>query len=66
MTAPRTMKETERIQGQGGPGRGGPFGGGMVGQKPLDFGPSIKRLIKRLRTGRTTVGNRRSQAPRFL
>jgi ATP-binding cassette subfamily B protein len=55
MTAPRTMKETERIQGQGGPGRGGPFGGGMVGQKPLDFGPSIKRLIRRLRPERPRV-----------
>jgi len=55
MTAPRTMKETERIQGQGGPGRGGPFGGGMVGQKPLDFGPSVKRLIKRLRPERPRV-----------
>ncbi|MGZ8786118.1 MAG: ABC transporter ATP-binding protein [Acidimicrobiia bacterium] len=55
MTAPRTMKETERIQGQGGPGRGGPFGGGMVGQKPLEFGPSIKRLIKRLRPERPKV-----------
>ena len=42
------MKETERVQGQGGPGRGGPFGGGMVGQKPLSFGRSIKRLLKRL------------------
>jgi ATP-binding cassette subfamily B protein len=55
MTAPRTMKATERIQGQGGPGRGGPFGGGMVGQKPLEFGPSIKRLIKRLRPERPKV-----------
>jgi len=55
MTAPRTMKETERVQGQGGPGRGGPFGGGIVGQKPLEFGPSIKRLIKRLRPERPRV-----------
>jgi ATP-binding cassette subfamily B protein len=42
------MKETERIQGQGGPGRG-PFAGGMIGQKSLDFGPSAKRLLARLR-----------------
>ena len=55
MTAPRTMKETERIQGMRGPGRGGPMGGGMVGQKPLEFGPSIKRLIKRLRPERPKV-----------
>ncbi len=55
MTAPRAMKETERIQGMRGPGRGGPMGGGMVGQKPLEFGPSIKRLIKRLRPERPKV-----------
>ena len=34
MTSPPTMKTTERIQGQGGPGRGGPFGGPMIGQSP--------------------------------
>ncbi|HEY5890860.1 MAG TPA: ABC transporter ATP-binding protein, partial [Acidimicrobiia bacterium] len=45
----RTMKETERIQGQGGPGRGGPMGGGMIAQKPLEFGPSAKRLMAQLR-----------------
>ena len=44
----RTMKETERIQGQGGPGRG-PFGHGMIGQKSLDFGVSARRLLGRLR-----------------
>ncbi len=54
MTEPRTMQKTERITG-GGHGRGGPFGGGMVGQKPLNFGPSIKRLIKRLRPERPKV-----------
>lgn len=48
MTSKPVMKETERIQGQGGPGHG-PFGRGMVGQKPMQFGPSIKRLAKRLR-----------------
>ncbi|HLF61187.1 MAG TPA: ABC transporter ATP-binding protein [Acidimicrobiia bacterium] len=42
------MKETERIQGQPGPGRG-PFGGGMIGQKSSAFGPSAKRLMARLR-----------------
>ncbi|WP_340536966.1 ABC transporter ATP-binding protein [Nocardioides sp. GXZ039] len=42
------FKATERIEGPaGGPGRG-PMGGGMVGQKALDFGPSAKRLIARL------------------
>jgi ATP-binding cassette subfamily B protein len=42
------MKQTERIQG--GPMHGrGPFGGGMIGQKSLDFGPSARRLIGRLR-----------------
>jgi ATP-binding cassette subfamily B protein len=54
MTAPRTMQKTERIGG-GGHGRGGPFGGGMVGQKPLDFGPSLKRLANRLRPERPKV-----------
>ena len=49
MTSPRTMKSTERIQGQGGPGRGGPFGGPMIGQKSLAFGTSAKRLVRRLR-----------------
>ena len=41
------LKETERVQ-MGGPGRGGPFGGAMVGQKSMDFGPSAKRLVGRL------------------
>ena len=49
------MKTTERIQGQGGPGRGGPFGGGLVGQKSMNFGPSAKRLIRRLRPERAAV-----------
>jgi ATP-binding cassette, subfamily B, multidrug efflux pump len=59
MTSPRTggratgtMRETERIQVGGGPGRGGPMGGGMVGQKSMDFGPSAKRLIARMRPER--------------
>ncbi len=41
------MKETERISQGAGPGRG-PFGGGMVGQKSMDFGPSAKRLVGRI------------------
>jgi ATP-binding cassette, subfamily B, multidrug efflux pump len=49
MSSPPTMKTTERIQGQGGPGRGGPFGGPMIGQKSLAFGTSAKRLVRRLR-----------------
>ncbi|HYO33930.1 MAG TPA: ABC transporter ATP-binding protein [Nocardioidaceae bacterium] len=49
------MKETERVQaGPGGPGRG-PFGGGMVGQKSLSFGPSSRRLLARLRPQRALV-----------
>ena len=50
----RTMKTTERIQAQPGPGRG-PFGGGMIGQKSLDFGPSAKRVISRLRPERLKI-----------
>src|SRR4029078_10076881 len=38
------FKATERIQAGPGPGRG-PMGGGMVGQKAMDFGPSAKRLL---------------------
>jgi len=44
----REMKATERIQAPGGPGRG-PFGGGMIGQKSMAFGPSARRLALRLR-----------------
>ena len=44
----REMKATERIQAPGGPGRG-PFGGGMIGQKSMEFGPSARRLARRLR-----------------
>ncbi len=56
MTAPQqppgakaggAMKETERVVAGPGPGRG-PFGGGMVGQKSMDFGPSAKRLVRRM------------------
>jgi ATP-binding cassette subfamily B protein len=49
------MKETERVQAPGGPGRGGPMGGGMVGQKSMDFGPSAKRLVRRLRPDRASA-----------
>ncbi len=38
----------------GGPGRG-PMGGGMVGQKAMDFGPSAKRLADRMRPDRLAV-----------
>ena len=41
------MKETERVVAGPGPGRG-PFGGGMVGQKSMSFGPSAKRLAGRM------------------
>ena len=42
----RTMKETERIQGQRGPGG---MGGGLVAQKPMTFARSGRRLLGRLR-----------------
>ena len=46
------FKATERIEApQAGPGRG-PMGGGMVGQKAMDFGPSAKRLVARMRPDR--------------
>ncbi len=47
------MRETERIQVGGGPGRGGPMGGGMVGQKSMSFGPSARRLVARMRPERS-------------
>jgi ATP-binding cassette, subfamily B, multidrug efflux pump len=50
----RTMKTTERVVAGPGPGRG-PFGGGMIGQKSMDFGPSAKRLLSRLRPERPKV-----------
>lgn len=46
------FKATERIEApQGGPGRG-PMGGGMVGQKAMTFGPSVKRLLAGMRPDR--------------
>jgi ATP-binding cassette subfamily B protein len=50
----KTMKATERIVAQPGPGRG-PFGGGMIGQKSLDFGGSIKRVLGHLRPERLKI-----------
>jgi ATP-binding cassette subfamily B protein len=47
MSTPTRMKETERIVAGPGPGRG-PMGGGQVGQKAMTFGPSAKRLIRRM------------------
>ncbi len=41
------LRETERIEAGPGPGRG-PMGGGMVGQRAHRFGPSAKRLVRRL------------------
>jgi ATP-binding cassette, subfamily B, multidrug efflux pump len=46
----KTMKTTERIVQQGGPGRGP--GGGMVGQKADDFRNSGRRLLGLLRPAR--------------
>ncbi|WP_182379184.1 ABC transporter ATP-binding protein [Nocardioides sp. WS12] len=50
MSDSKTMKSTERIVQQGGPGRG-PMGG-MVGQKADNFRASAKRLIGLLRPAR--------------
>jgi ATP-binding cassette subfamily B multidrug efflux pump len=45
---PQKMKETERVVSSAPmPGRG-PMGGGMVGQKAMTFGPSAKRLLRRM------------------
>lgn len=52
MAKTQEFKATERIEApQGGPGRG-PMGGGMVGQKAMEFVPSGKRLAARLRPDR--------------
>ena len=55
MSAPPTMRKTERVQVQGGGHGRGPFGSGMVGQKAMNFGPSIRRLTGRLRPERPKV-----------
>ena len=54
MAKQQAFKATERIQAPmgGGPGRHGPMGGGMVGQKAMDFVPSGKRLAARMRPDR--------------
>ncbi len=52
MSGPQQLKETERVVQGPGPGRG-PFGGGMVGQKSLDFRSSSRRLVARLAPERT-------------
>jgi ATP-binding cassette subfamily B protein len=41
------LKETERVVAGPGPGRG-PFGGAMVGQRSMTFGPSSRRLLRRM------------------
>ena len=51
---PARLAVTERIESGPGPGRG-PFGGGMVGQKSLTFGPSARRVVGRLRPERARV-----------
>ncbi len=48
------FQATERIQAGPGPGRG-PMGGGLVGQKAMDFGPSARRLLHRLAPDRVNV-----------
>jgi ATP-binding cassette, subfamily B, multidrug efflux pump len=49
----RTMKETERVEAPRGPGHGMMIG--QVGQKPLSFGPSLKRLVGHLKPQRLKV-----------
>lgn len=49
----RTMKATERIQMQGGPGRG--MGGGTINQRAMSFGVSGKRVLGLLRPQRVKV-----------
>ncbi|MFC7496485.1 MULTISPECIES: ABC transporter ATP-binding protein [unclassified Nocardioides] len=53
MAKKQEFKATERIEApMGGPGRG-PMGGGMVGQKAMDFGPSARRLVSLMRPDRS-------------
>ncbi len=49
---PKTMKATERIQMQGGPGRGM---GGPINQKPVSFTASGKRVLAMLRPQRVKI-----------
>jgi len=53
-SAPKKMKETERITGHNVPGRG-PHGGGMVGQKSQNFRESGRRLLNQLRPERIRI-----------
>lgn len=54
-TQKQEFKATERIEApQGGPGRG-PMGGGMVGQKAMTFGPSVRRLLAGMRPDRAAT-----------
>jgi len=55
MSTSPTMKKTERVEMQGGGHGRGPFGSGMVGQKAMSFGPSMRRLVGRLRPERPKV-----------
>lgn len=55
MSTHTPMQKTERIQAGDGPGRGGHMGGGLVGQKAMNFGPSMHRLIRRLKPERPRV-----------
>ena len=55
MSTSPTMKKTERVEIQGGGHGRGPFGSSMVGQKAINFGPSMSRLIRRLRPERVKV-----------
>ncbi len=55
MSTSPTMKKTERVEIQSaGHGRG-PFGSQTFGQKAIHFGPSMRRLVKRLRPERLKV-----------
>ena len=54
MSATPTMKKTERITAGGIRGHG-PMGGNSVAEKAMDFGPSLRRLITRLRPERLKV-----------
>lgn len=47
------MKQTERIQMQGGPGRG--MGPTTINQKPIDFAASGKRVLRMLRPQRARL-----------
>ena len=51
----KALAATERIEAPvAGPGRG-PMGGGMVGQKAMDFGPSARRMVARMRPDRAAA-----------